>query len=333
MNEEEKIEEVKEEVVETPVEQEKPVVEEPKTEEVASVPTGNNKKGGNKAIIIIMGIIIVALLAVILVLLLSGNDKSKNNENKQEENIENTENTNLEPGQNIENTEIEPNPTQPVVVDVKVPELDIPRQFCGEIDFDIKSGTVEAKDISVRNKLGMLATAIVKTIGEDKLRTFTAGETNEIDINILEFAKSYFDITPEIEAQLKEGFYTSYYLFTYENNKSTAELQIGGCIGPTVDGYNVKFKESKKENTTLIKTYYYFYEKNATESVVIGKDGPYDITAFPTSYYKDKDSAEPIYKDLTSTDNIDYELFNTFDIYFDITDGNMKLIKIVYNTK
>ncbi len=325
MNEEEKIEEVKEEVVETPVEQEQPVVEEQKTEEMASVSTNNNKKGGNKAIIIIMGIIIVALLAVILFLLLSGNDKNNNENNENNTNVENVENT--------ENTEIEPTPNNPVVIDLKVPELDIPREFCGEIDFEIKSGTVEAKDISVRNKLGMLATAIVKKIGEDKLRTFTAGETNEIDINILELAKSYFDITPEIEAQLKEGFYTSYYLFTYENNKSTAELQIGGCIGPTADGYNVKFKENKIENTTLIKTYYYFYEKNATESVVIGKDGPYDITAFPTSYYKDKDSAEPIYKDLTSTDNIDYELFNTFDIYFDITDGNMKLIKMVYNTK
>lgn len=311
---------VEEKKVEEPV-----VQEEPKTEKVTSVPTGNNKKGGNKVIIIIMGIIIVALLAVILFLLLSGNDKNNNENNENNTNVENVENT--------ENTEIEPTPNNPVVIDLKVPELDIPREFCGGIDFEIKSGTVEAKDISVRNKLGMLATAIVEKIGEDKLRTFTAGETNEIDINILELAKSYFDITPEIEAQLKEGFYTSYYLFTYENNKSTALLQIGGCIGPTADGYNVKFKESKKENTTLIKTYYYFYEKNATESVVIGKDGPYDITAFPTSYYKDKDSAEPIYKDLTSTDNIDYELFNTFDIYFDITDGNMKLIKMVYNTK
>ena len=102
MNEEEKnVKEVKEEITETSVEQEKT-----NNETVSLESTDNNKKGDNKVIIIILSLVIVALLVVILILLLGGNNKNNNSINNDNnlENKENNENVN-----NTENTEVNTN--------------------------------------------------------------------------------------------------------------------------------------------------------------------------------------------------------------------------------
>ena len=49
------------------------------------------------------------------------------------------------------------------------------------------------------------------------------------------------------------------------------------------------------------------------------------------SYYKNKDDVTSIYSNVSSGELLDYSKFDTYDLYFDTTDGNMKLTKIVYN--
>ncbi len=281
-----------------------------KDDELANSP----KKGGNKAVVIIMGVIIVALLIVILFLLLGGKDK-------------NTEKDNSEKDQKTEN---EPTPNKP---EIKVIELDFAGVPCGSVDFTIGKGTVEVGNISAHDKLGMLATALLKLIGEEKLKNLTTEKALELDFDILEEAKKYFDVDAEMEKLIKEGFGTDFYLFSQKNNKATLELIIGGCIGPHNQGYYVKEKDRKIDNDTLIKSYYYYYVKNADDPVVIGNDNGYDITTFASSYYKEKEDANPVYKDIISEDAINYDSFNTFDVYYKIINGETKLTKVVFNTK
>jgi hypothetical protein len=298
-----------EEVVETKTEE---VNEVSSTEETNQLQSGNNKKGGNKAVVIIMGIIIVALLAVILILLLSGNKKDDNT-NKNEE--------------NKENTEIEPTPDAPINNKIDVIELDFANVPCGSVDFTIGKGTVEAQDISVHDKLGMLSTALIELIGEEKLKDLNTESDMELDFNIIDEAKKYFDVTPEMEKQIEEGFGTGFYLFYNKNNKSYLNLIIGGCTAPRNQGYYVKEKGRNVEKNTLIKSYYYYYVEN--EDVVENDDG----TTFLERYYKEKGDSEPVYKNVTFEDDVNFDVFNTLDVYYEIIDGNTKLTKVVFNTK
>lgn len=288
MEEEKKVEEVKEEA--TPV-------------------TSGNNKGSNKVIVAIMGVVIVALVVALVIVLLNGNKKS-NNDNKETTNtVTNTET----------NTEVEPDKPESTAT-----ELEFAQIPCGSVDFTIGTGTVTVDQISAHDKLGMLSTALLEIIGEEKLGTVVAGETFTLDIDILEIAKQYFDVDQEMEQQIKEGFGTGFYVFKQNDGQATLDLIIGGCIPPMNEGYYVKYKDSTKDNNTLIKTYYYYYAKNS-DAIETGDD-----VLFPTSYYKLKEDAEPIYKDLLSEEAIKYESFNSFDVYFDTTNGNMKLTKVVF---
>ncbi len=292
MEEEKKVEEVKEEA--TPV-------------------TSGNNKGSSKVIVAIMGVVIVALVVALVIVLLNGNKKS-NNDNKETNTVTNTE-TNTE----VTNTEVEPDKPETTAT-----ELEFAQIPCGSVDFTIGTGTVTVDQISAHDKLGMLSTALLEIIGEEKLSTVVAGEPFALDIDILEIAKQYFDVDQEMEQQIKEGFGTGFYVFKQNDGQATLDLIIGGCIPPMNEGYYVKYKDSTKDNNTLIKTYYYYYAKNS-DAIETG-----DNVLFPTSYYKLKEDAEPIYKDLVSEEAIKYESFNSFDVYFDTTNGNMKLTKVVF---
>ena len=282
--------------------------EEEKKEEVKQ--SISSKKGSNKIVFISMGIIIVALVVVVLVLLLGGkgNKNSNNEETNSEQNVENNNN----------------------VVEETIEELKFGNYACGGVNYSFSKKTVTVDEISPKEKLAMLATVLSELINTENI---TAGEDIELDIDIYELAQKYFDITPEMEKQMEEGFENGFYVFSYKNKKSYVNLIIGGCIGPSNEGNYVKYKESKREGNTLISTYYYFYKKNLDEPVVIGNDNGYDITTFPSSYYKDKSDSKPLYSDVVSDDIVDFEKFDTYDLYFDVSNGNMKLTKIVYNSK
>lgn len=290
-------------------EYENQVKEEEKVEEtIQEQAPRKNKSGSNKIIIVIMGIIIVLLLAVILFLLLTGNDKKETKAN--DENAANQEQNNNQDKPNVENV---------VVSKEKISDITFAGIECGGTDFVFVKDTVLVDNISVKNKLGMLSKALLKLIDTQNIE---AGQDVELDIDIYEIAKKYFDVTPEMEKQMEEGFGTDFYIFTYKNNKSYINIIIGGCIGPMNEGEYTRFKESKVSGNTLIETYYYFYLKN--------DDGD-DEESFTSSYYKDKNDTNPIYSKVSSGDSLDYSKFDTYDVYFDTTDGNMKLIKIVYN--
>ena len=226
-----------------------------------------------------------------------------------------------------ENKEEIPNNLEPEKQKEEIPNLEFAKISCGGTDFSFKKSTLNVSDISTKDKLGMLAPALLKKIKSEKLSNIKADVETEIDIDIIEVEKKYFDVTKEMEDQMANGFGTDFYIFSYKNNKSYLKIIIGGCIGPRNEGEYTKFKESKNENNILIDSYYYYYMKN---SDVVEKD---DQEYFPEIYYKSKGDINPIYKDVLSQDDIDFDVFDTYDLYFDTTNGNKKLIKIVYNAK
>ena len=352
MNEEEKVENtteepvVQEEQTSAPVVQEEqtpeptvqeepapaPVVqEEPKTEEVPQEPSGDNKKGGNSFTIALL-VIIVLLIGVIAILLLGGNNKNKNNESNNNENQEvNNENTNNEnnnnENNNNENNNNENNNNENNNVNIEqIIEPTFAVMECGGINFSFQKATVLVNDMKASDKLGMLATVLSKMIDTNNLE---AGVETEINIDIYEIAQKYFDITPEMEQQMGDGFGTGFLFFTRRSQKSFVKLIIGGCIGPGNEGHYVKHKESKAEGNTLISTYYYYYKKN-NDVIDPTEDS---VTQFPYSYYKSSTDTTPVYKEIVNDDSVDFEVFDTYDLYFDISSGNAKLIKIVYNAK
>jgi len=267
-----------------------------------NVIVNGNKKRGYKAVIIIMGLIILILAGVLLVLLLTGNGKKNTNNGNETE--------------------------KPKEYEIKVKELGFPEYACGGLDFTIGRGTFTPENLSAKEKLGMLSIALLDLIGNDKIANSgdVIYEGMELDFNITDEAKKYFDLDSKMLKQIEEGFGTGFFEFYQKNNKSYVRLIIGGCTAPENEGYYIKLKESKKEKNIYIKTYYYAYAVNDE----IESD---DEFSFTTTYYKEKGDKDPVVKNLSSRNELNFELFNTFDVYYDITDGNMKLIKIVYNTK
>jgi hypothetical protein len=259
------------------------------------------KKKDNKLVLAIVGVVIVALVAALVIFLLNGNDKKSDNEETTNTEVKKTKHT--------------------------AKEIDLAKIPCGSVDFTIGTGTVTVEEISVHDKLGMLATALLELIEDEKLKTITAGEPLDLDIDIIEVAKQYFDVDEEMEKQIEKGFGTGFYEFSQKNGKATLNLTIGGCTPPMNEGYYVKYKGSINKDGTLVKTYYYYYRKNLdaieTDNTVL----------FPTSYYRLKGDAEPVYDGLTDEESITFDVFNTFDIYFDTSNGDMKLTKVVYNAE
>ena len=270
-------------------------------EEEKNLVTNGNNKGSSKAIIIIMGLIILILASALLVLLLTGNGKKNTNNGNETE--------------------------KPKEYEIKVKELEFPEYACGGLDFTIGKGTLNVENMSAKEKLGMLSTALLELVDKDTMiNNDEIYQGMELDFNIVDEAKKYFDLDSEMLKQIEEGFGTGFYVFNQKNNKSYLRLIIGGCIGPENEGYYIKLKESKKDKNIYIKTYYYAYAVNDE----IESD---DEFSFTTTYYKEKGDKDPVVKNLSSRNELNFELFNTFDVYYDITDGNMKLIKVVYNTK
>lgn len=280
--------------------------------------TNGNKKGGNKAVIIIMGLIIIALSAALVYLLLTRNEK-KNNE------------------------EEVPDNKFPKEYAIMASDIEFPQYSCGGIDFSLgttnitinENGTTDTNtyyvnQMSAKEKLGMVATEMIERVERyesDKLKDEKIYEGIEIGFDITFEVKKYFYIDEEMEKQIEEGFGTGFYVFYKKDNKSYVKLIIGGCTAPDNEGYYIKFKEKKQIENLYIKTYYYAYAKNDHPVKVIDNE-PH----FTASYYKSPSDETPVVKNLESRDNLNYELFNTFDVYYDISDG-MKLIKIVYNKK
>ena len=269
--------------------------------------TRPTNSGGNKLIIVFLSIIIILLIGIIAFLLLNGKDKNENttnntnNNNQQENNTSNGEENNT--------------------VDLITPEFTA--VACGGVDFSFAKKTVSVNEISVKYKLGMLATVLLKSVDVSKIE---AGVDTEIDVDIYETAKKYFEVNPDMLTEMEKGFSTSFYTFKYKNNKSYINIIIGGCTAPDNAGDYVKFKGSKKEGNILINSYYYYYSKN---------DPIEDETnvVFTKSLFKDKDAATAVYTKVKESDTVDYSVFDTYDLYFDTTNGNMKLTKIVYNAK
>ena len=307
MNEEEKIEEVKEEVVETPVEQEQPVVEEPKTEEVASVPTGNNKKGGNKVIIIIMGIIIVALLAVILVLLLSGNDKSKNNENKQEnienkENTENTENTNDNNNiTEIENTEVN-NDNNDVEKDITSPEIinNLTNKFDKLFgDYINVLGENDKQNLFGRVLEWRVKFTEMENPPKDNDYAYYVGQLslNAVDQEYYNLFGEKIDTSIEYQGVCSKAF--------YDKNSNLFIIKKYGCDagwGWNVEGYRYKYTEDKNNAYIYVATAVH----SGIESVRILSDNDTE------KVYKTNDGSSKQFK----LDESNYESFAKYKVTF-----------------
>ena len=150
----------------------------------------------------------------------------------------------------------------------KLPELDVPNSICGGSNFTFKQKTVEAKDISDEDKLNMLSEALASFIPDDyyKSEAFENSEKITLDIDIMEYAKKYFDVTPSLEKAMKEGFGDPAH-FKYEDNKSYFIFLHFGCTGPSTDGDYTEPKDSKKDGNTLIKSYYYYYVVNDEDPI------------------------------------------------------------------
>lgn len=215
-----------------------------------------------------------------------------------------------------------------------IPTLSFPKLMCGGTNFDLQEKTVYAKDISDEDKLTMLAGVLLE-FNKAKVPDidYYDEEGFKLDFDIKEVAKKYFDLTPSIEKLMNRGFSNDESSFVYENNKSLYYYTAGGCEGHDNGGNELVYRGQKKDGNTIIKSYYYyysvvledFYEEELPDGTTLVTD---QITV-----YKNKNDKKPVYEKVLMTDELDLSNFNTYDMYFDTTGGNMKLIKIVFNKK
>lgn len=326
MNEEEKIEGVKEEVVETPVEQEQPVVEEePKTEEVTIVPTGNNKNGGNKVVIIIMGIVIVVLFAIILILLLSGNDKNKNNENKKEEDIENTENTEIEPTPPIEPSNNDDNQEELTENEIN----NIMDRFKGIIIESKRLYENDKFDISSINANEMMVTALSKfniynACSKSGQEYVLLSDINNELRKYIEKTLTIADIKSLNGASMGNPYDYDYGVRVEDNERIEVIDRVCGGLFNENDYVYTKIDKGIKEGD-----YVYIYEKTAFARY----NGVNDNQDYLVDYYKDYNKTGEVVEKLISKEFTDgygnqkegstpnWDLYNTYKYTFKLING------------
>lgn len=285
-------------------------------------------KKGTKILLIILGIILLCGVGAggwFLGVKYANKEDSKKVEEKDKEKETNVEKE--------ENKEIEQKTKESDKENKNgLPTLSIPSGFCGGVNFELQEKTINVKDISDEDKLTMLADVLLDFNKKEIPKIdYYDEEGFELDFDIMEVAQKYFDVTPSMEEIMNEGFSGRESSFVYKNGKSYYYFLPGGCEGPNRDGDELIYKGEKKEGNTIIKSYYYYYVV-VSDDFVEGKDENGNQTWYsPMDIYKNKKDKKPVYKDVIDIEKVDLSSFNTYDMYFDTTGGNMKLIKIEFN--
>lgn len=295
------------------------------------------EKNKNNTLIIVLVLVIIVLVFIIGFMLGtrkvndsndSGNTqveekKEKKKETKEEENEKEKVNEKEDNADNTDNTSLS-----------NIDEISsgIPKKTCGGYNFPFKEKDVYLKDLSSELKLSMLTEFLANTDykeidsdfnnqGIKKLREFTEKDVEKYfeDTNFLGNLKDKLELSGFNGLSKIDG---KYYLV----------MTIGGCEGPQTEGESITLVDSKKEGNILVLTYrYYSYVLPEDTKQINEGNNAY----FTYDYYKDSKKSKVLAKGLYKDEQLEsyYDQMNTYDFYYDVSDGNMRFVKMIFNQK
>ncbi len=283
----------------------------------------NSTKTKNNSKIIIIVLVLLILVIFGMGIFITYNNSKRNANNRPTEIKEEKDNKPEKEENNI--IELDEDNEE-----VKEAKSLIPIELCGPVYFPFERKNILVDDLNNNYKFNMLAyhyyfnfkTETENIIEENELRRYFA------NLKFLdEIKKNGFDSSYNIdtgEAKNNNNYESILPLkLTYKDDKYYFSGYSTGCTGPGNDGGRIKFKSAKKVNDGLELTYYYYYQK-----IVFKGDNYY----FNIYNYKD---GNIIYGEITdekiNDDYMNLNEFDTYTLYFDTSNDNMRFIKMVYN--
>lgn len=202
----------------------------------------------------------------------------------------------------------------------------IPEFLCGGIIFPVKQKDIYLKDLTDNDKLNLLISGVSSKLtveGNDDYELFELSD---------KIVQKYFEDTSFLDDIKKNGFNSGDSNTKYsvaepifiesKNNKIYVGEYATGCEGPGKDRETVKLVSVKKNSQKLVMTYKYYYIK-------VYYDEKSDD--FINDVYISKKDSTAKYKNISWDDKLDLSDFDSYDMYFDITNGNIRFEKMSYN--
>ena len=217
----------------------------------------------------------------------------------------------------------------------EIPEFDsgIPMGYCSGILFPFEEKDIYLKDLDDKTKINML----IAFLSSKEYKPIDEGFDNDSFKRITEVtkedAKKYFANVDFFDKIGKvEGTGASFYQIIKRNNKYYLALELGGCEGPGKGGEDIALTKTKRDNQYVIKTYKYYYIEYNLDKDPLSENGS---EYYYFNLYKDKNHKELLAKNLYNIEEIKsyYDKMNTYDIYYDISNGNIRFEKMIFNAK
>lgn len=197
----------------------------------------------------------------------------------------------------------------------------IPYELCGAPEMPLKKREIKVEEFSDDLKGKMVISTIYNTLGYP---------TDTVYIEPKDYTKYFDDISflEKLEKD-KDAYYTlGAIILSYKNGKYAAETYATGCEG-VYNGDELVYISSNITNNTLILTYASFYSSYEFEedyfSYYTSKNGKlvYDKVKY--------DSDKQTY--LSNGKEISYDEFDKYQFHFDLSNGNLRFVKMTYNRK
>ena len=281
----------------------------------------NSKKTG--LIILIIAIIVVLAFAVVFFVMTKQNNKDLKTEPKTEEKEE-TKDEEVTPKEEEKEEEIQ--------VDIDKLGNGIPYGLCGGIGFPFEGRDIYLKDLSDSVKLDML----MKFLSEEEFEEIDKDFVDNVK-KIRKFtekdAKRYFEDTSFMKkiGKVQDGIY-SLYDIDIINKEYYLVIHPKGCEGPMKVSEAIILVNNKREGNYVIKTYRYLYGKvNLDKGFYVDEETNTSYAYY--DYYKDRNAQELLLSDVYKQDQLTpyIEKLDTYDLYYDVSKGNDRFVKMVYH--
>ena len=194
--------------------------------------------------------------------------------------------------------------------------------------FPLNKKDIYLKDLSDNDKLNLLISGYDKDIKVEGNPDYKPLVLTDEDI------EKYFADTSFLNDIKKNGLDsgksgTKYEVaepifIEFKNNKLYLSKYPTGCEGPGNDGYQTMLVNAKKNSKELVMSYKVFYLKTLFDE---------KTDNFTNEIYISKNDSKPKYKDIDRDkfSKLDLSEFDSYDMYFDITNGNIRFVKMIYN--
>ena len=203
----------------------------------------------------------------------------------------------------------------------------LPYSLCGFPGITIEEKNVYLKDLTAEEKMNIVIALVNKTASyDDDAEKYDDKGGVLVGTFTEEDAKEFFEDTSFIGSKKNNEYDVMYPYNVYKvDDKLDIVEYAGGCTGDGSGEYVIQ-KDKKIEDGKAIYTFVYYN---------LSVEYPDDSNDPKISIYSDIAGKKLVASDIDGFDKISdyYDKLNTYEVYYDITDNNMRFEKMIFNKK